>query len=109
MGYVKWALQDLNTSRFPSGKPQTPGAGVPKSVPFRPDSGPVDASEAGGAAAGKATPGTSPEAAAGGLTGDALAKAIATLAQLPLSDAERAEAVRRLLAERPAPPTTETT
>jgi len=35
--------------------------------------------------------------------GDAFAEAVKMLARLPLSDAERAEAVRRLLAQRPAP------
>jgi hypothetical protein len=47
---------------------------------------------------GDSVHGDSPEAPADEPRGDAFAEAVAMLARLPLSDTERAEAVRRLLA-----------
>jgi len=67
-----WAAQDSNTPRETSGKPHSPPTGAAK----------------GAADSGQTTPGA----------GD-LAELLRTLERLPLTDAERAEAVRRLLAD----------
>jgi len=71
---VKWAILDSNNPRETGGKPGDPPTGAAKSAANRHDSAP-----------------------AGGF-----AEAIAAVIALPLSDSEKAEAVRRLLADRAA-------
>lgn len=95
----------------PSGKPGHRGTGAPKSAPSHTvsetGSGPVRTGAAGAAggliadaagAAGRAEPNAPGATSAAELRGPALAEALALLARLPLSDGERAELVRRLLA-----------
>ncbi len=74
-----WATRDQNAPRIPREKPQVSESGAPKGAP-----------------SDDATPSAGAEPAA--LAGGALAEAIAAIGRLPLDDAEKAEAVRRLLA-----------
>jgi hypothetical protein len=115
-------LQDANTPAESSGKPQIRGIGAAKSAAdsggsavgtvadagrehVREASSPTGADDAGAAGGGgpeHAATSSSPGAGtadAGGGPGGSLVAALAMLERLPLTDAERADAVRRLLAD----------
>ncbi|MGD8451988.1 MAG: hypothetical protein PVJ57_09240 [Phycisphaerae bacterium] len=109
MNYINWAAQDPNTSTDSAGKGQAASTGAAKSAaesggspagtaPENPPRAPADA--AGEPAAGPIADETGQPAheAAPGPAGTSFTAALDMLARLPLSDAERAEAVRRLLA-----------
>lgn len=83
-----WALQDSNTVDIAREIPLPENEGASKSASF----GPGTDSEPAGGSAPAAAPDTDPGAAR------RFAAGLALIASLPLSDAERAEAVRRLLA-----------
>ncbi|MBN2131355.1 MAG: hypothetical protein JW741_17775 [Sedimentisphaerales bacterium] len=105
-----WALQDSNTSKKPQQKARIPKQGAaksaanpagsrPKEAPGEaPESRPADDSRAGSSDTGTpaGTPADQPCDAEP--VGEHFAEAVAMLARLPLTDAERAEAIRRLLA-----------
>ena len=79
--YVKWAILAQNTPAETREKPQFTGGGAAKSAADSADS-------------------VSPTPT----TASAFAEAVVMLARLPLTDEERAEAVRRLLAHAPDTP-----
>ena len=70
---VKWAVQDLNTPTKTRGKPHISKAGAAKSAASESKSADSDTADGN------------------------FAEALVMIARLPLSDAEKAEAVRRLL------------
>lgn len=73
-----WALQETNTSDISREKPQSPEAGAVKSAASEAKTPPAGTDEGGGA-------------------GTDFAEALAMIARLPITDAERADTVRRLL------------
>lgn len=92
-----WALQDLNTPAESREKPRVSTRGAAESAANRADSPPETPSAEAPESRHDAT--DTPDA---GPVGEHFAEAVAVLARLPLTDAERAEAVRRLLAGKDA-------
>ena len=98
-GRQGWAAQDANTPTETREKPHVAPQGAAEGA-ADPDDSPAEIppSEASDAGQGETeTPDARP-------AGEHFAEAVAMLARLPLTDAERAEAVRRLLADAPGSP-----